>query len=280
MNLIFRFSDFIIRIFLTLTREKLSFEKRHKIILVSIVLSLGLLSTQLVPFYLTYRFIAGLSILTFFLTIWALWEGLTSLKAIILVILPILFTFGVSIYYFYLLPVRWLTRIPVTFLFGLIFYTLLLSQNVFNVASIRTIPLYRVASTTVFVLTLITAFMLFNVIFVFNLFFVWNGILVFLISFPLILQVIWSLDMEDISGFILICSAVLALIIGEMAIALSFWPISKPMVSVIISTGLYITLGIITHTLKDRLNRVDVWLFFCWGLGVFLIAVLTTSWTG
>ncbi|MFA5933363.1 MAG: hypothetical protein WCV81_03835 [Microgenomates group bacterium] len=279
MNLIFRFSDFLIKIFLTLTREKLSFEKRHKIILVSIILSLGLLSTQLVPVFLTNRFIVGLALLSFVLSIWALWEGLNSLKAIILMILPMAFTLAVASYYF-LLPVRWLTRLPVAFAFGLVFYTLLLSQNVFNVASIRTIPLYRVASTTVFVLTLITAFMLFNVVFSLNLFFIWNGLAVFLIGFPLILQVIWSLDMEGISAFILVYSAVLALIIGEMAIALSFWPIAKPMSSLIVSTGLYVTLGIATHTLKERITEVDIWLFLGFGLGIFLIALITTSWTG
>lgn len=279
MNLFFKLGDRIIKAYLTLSREKLSFEKRHKIILVSIILSLGLLSTQLVPFYLTYRFIAGLSFLAFALSIWALWEGLNSLKAVILMILPTAFTLAVASYYF-LLPIRWLTRIPVAFAFGLIFYTLLLSQNVFNVASIRTIPLYRVASTTIFVLTLITVYMLFNVVFSLNLFFIWNGVVAFLISFPLILQIIWTLDMEGLSSFILIYSLILTLIVSELAIALSFWPIAKPMSSLIISTALYVNLGIVTHTLKDRLNRVDVWQFLGWGVSVFLIAVLTTSWTG
>lgn len=279
MNFIYKFSDSIIKFVIVLSRERLSLEKRHKIILVSIILSLGLLSTQLVPFYLTYRFIAGLALLTFALSIWALWDGLNSLKAVILMILPTAFTLAVASYYF-LLPIRWLTRLPVAFAFGLVFYTLLLSQNVFNVASIRTIPLYRVASTTIFVLTVFTAFMLFNVILSLNLFFIWNGVLIFLISFPLILQVIWSLDMEGLTSFILVCSAVLALIISEMGIALSFWPIAKPMASLIISTGLYITLGIATHTLRDRLAKVDIWLFLGFGLGVFLIALVTTSWTG
>lgn len=279
MNFLFKVSDFILKSAITLSRERLSFEKRHKIIIVSILLSLGLISTQLVPFYLTYRFIAGLAILAFFLSIWALWEGLNSLKAIILMILPTFFTLAVASYYF-LLPVRWLTRIPVALVFSLIFYTLLLSQNVFNVAAIRTIPLYRVASTTVFVLTLITAYMLFNVVFSLNLFFVLNGVAIFLISFPLILQVIWSLDMEGLSSFILIYSLVLALIIGELAIALSFWPIAKPMSSLIIATSLYVILGICTHTLRDRLTKIDVWQFLGWGVGVFLIATVTTSWTG
>lgn len=279
MNIFFRISDAIIRFIVTLAHERLSLQKRHKIILVSILLSLGLVSTQLVPFYLTNRFIAGLTLLAFILSVWALWEGLNSLKAIILMILPTFFTLAVASYYF-LLPIRWLTRIPVAAAFGLVFYVLLLSQNVFNVASIRTIPLYRVASTTVFVLTLITAYMLINVIFSLNLFFIWNGIAVFIITFPLILQILWSLEMGGLNSFILVYSTTLALIMGELAIVLSFWPIAKPMSTLVIATSLYVVLGICTHILKERLTKVDVWQFLAWGVGVFIIATITTSWTG
>lgn len=280
MNTVFRFSDAVIKFVVTLFREKLSLQKRHKIILVSIILSLGLISTQLVPFYLTNRFIAGLTFLTFFLTIWALWEGLTPLKAIILTILPVLFTLGVAIIYFYVLPVRWLTRIPVTLFFGLIFYILLLSQNIFNIASIRTIPLYRAASTTVFILTITTAFILFIVLFSFNMIFVWNGLFVFLITFSLVLPVIWSLEMEGINNLIIVYSIVLSLIIGELTIAISFWPILKPINSLVLVTGLYIILGISVQTLKGRLTLIDNLIFIGFGSISFLIAIVTTSWTG
>lgn len=280
MNIFFRISDAIIKFVVTITHEKLSLQKRHKIIIVSILLSLGLISTQLVPFYLTNRFIAGLTILTFFLSIWALWEGLTPLKAIILTILPVLFTLGVAVFYFYALPVRWLTRIPVTFFFGLTFYILLLSQNVFNVAAIRTIPLYRVASTTVFVLTIITAAMFYSVISAFNLFFIWNGLIVFLITFLLVLHVFWSLKMEGINSLIIMYSIAISLVIGELAIAISFWPMLKPINSVMLATGLYITLGICTQTLKEKLTKIDNIIFIGFGSIIFLIAIFTTSWTG
>ncbi|RJP45830.1 MAG: hypothetical protein C4584_02770 [Armatimonadetes bacterium] len=258
---------------------KLKLTKRNKIIIVSILLSLGLLSTQLVPFYLTQRFILGLAFLAYFLSLWALWEGLNILKAFILIILPTLFTLSVASYYF-LLPVRWLTRLPVAVIFGLTFYTLLLSQNVFNVASIRTIPLYRVAFTAVFVLTLLTAYLLFNVVFAFNLLFIWNGVVIFLLSLPLILQVIWSIEMEGISSLTIVYSLALALIIGEVGLVLSFWPISGAMSSLILSTVMYIILGISTHALKERLSRVEVWEYAGWGIAIMMVATLTTSWMG
>lgn len=253
--------------------------KRQKIIITSAILSFGLLSTQLVPFYLTYRFIIGLAVLACLLTMAALWEGLNKSKAVVLVILPTFFTLAVASYYF-LLPIRWITRISVASLFGLTFYTLLLSQNVFNVAAIRTIPLYRVASTTVFVLTLITSYLLFNVLFSFDLPFIWNGVGAFIISFPLILQVIWSIDMEGLSGIVWVYSSILSLVVGEVALVLSFWPLANPMAALVLSTMLFVTMGISTHALRERLSRGMVWEYLGWGVLIFLVATLTTSWTG
>lgn len=254
-------------------------DKRRKIILTAGILSLGLLSTQLVPFYLTYRFIAGLTLLAYLLALWSLWEGINKLKAVVLMVLPTLFALAVASYYF-LLPVRWLTRLPVAAVFAVTFYTLLLSQNVFNVASMRTIPLYRAASTTVFILTLLTSYLLFNVMFSLNMFFVWNGVWVFLVSFPLILHVIWSIDMEGLSSLVLVYSLLLSLVLAEAGLTLSFWPISHTMASLVLSTLLFVTLGISTHALRDRLGRGVAWEYVGWGIVVFLIAVMTTSWTG
>src|SRR3989344_4508224 len=162
--------------------------KRHKIIINTAILTIGLLSTQLVDFNLRFRFLAGLAVLSYALSLWSLWEGLNSTKAFVLMILPAFFAAAVASFYF-LLPVRWLTRLPVAVIFGLTFYLLLLAQNVFNVASLRTIPLYRAAFTASFLFTLLSAFFIYNVIFAFNLLFLWNGVVVFLVSFPLILQV-------------------------------------------------------------------------------------------
>ncbi|MBI4040043.1 hypothetical protein HY389_01670 [Candidatus Daviesbacteria bacterium] len=254
--------------------------KREKIIIASVVLSLGLVSsTQYVPFYLTQRYIIGLAAASFVLSLWALWEGITKTKALILLILPTLFTLALASFYF-LLPVRWLTRIPVAVVFGLAFYSLLLSQNVFNVASIRTIPLYRAASTVTFLFTLITAYLLFNVVFSFEMIFFQNGVVVALLSFPLILQVLWSIEMESISVLVLVYSAALSLVMGEVAVAISLWPISPTVASMVLATTLYMTTGITTHALKDRLSRTIVWEYVGVGGVVMLVALLSTSWVG
>src|SRR3989344_4923798 len=118
----------------------MNLNKRQKIIITAVILTVGLISTQLVNFDLRFKFMVGLSLVSYFLSLWALLPGLDKTKLVVLMILPTFYTLAVASFYF-LLPVRWLTRIPVALFFGLSFYLLLLSQNVFNVAAIRTIPL-------------------------------------------------------------------------------------------------------------------------------------------
>lgn len=254
--------------------------KRQKIIVTSVILTIGLLSTQLVDFNLRFKFIAGLSVLSLILSLWSLWEGLNFTKAIVLLILPVFFTIAVSSFYF-LLPVRWLTRVPVAGAFGLIFYLLLLAQNVFNVAAIRTIPLYRAASTTSFLFTLLSAFFIFNVLHAFNLLFIWNGLAVLLISFPLILQSFWTITMEDkVSPAIFIQSLVLSIIMGEIALAFSFWPMPSTIWSLALSSLMYVLLGLTTQVLRERVKSRVVWEYLGIGAIVLLVSFLSTSWTG
>lgn len=254
--------------------------KRQKIIAASILMTAGLLSTQLVDFNLRFRFIAGLGILAAGLSLWALREGLNLTKALVLLILPSFFSVAVATFYF-LLPVRWLTRLPVATFFGLTFYLLLLSQNVFNVAAIRTIPLYRAASTATFLFTLLSSFFIFNVIYAFKLLFFWNAILVFLVSFPLILQVLWSIEMEDRVGLpIIVQSLILALILGELALSFSFWPMATTIWSLALSSSMYVAVGITTQALRGRLNKRMIWEYLGIGGIFFLVSFFLTSWTG
>lgn len=254
--------------------------KRQKIIIATIILTIGLLSTQLVDFNLRFKFIAGLAILSLILSLWSLWEGLNFTKALILLILPVFFTAAVSSFYF-LLPVRWLTRFPVALSFGLMFYLLLLAQNVFNVAAIRTIPLYRAASTASFLFTLLSAFFIYNVIYAFNLLFLWNGLVVLLISFPLTLQVLWTISMEDsISMATLIQSLVLSFILAEVALSLSFWPMPTTIWSLAISSSMYVLLGLTTQILRGKGSRRLVWEYLGIGATILIISFLTTPWVG
>jgi hypothetical protein len=256
----------------------LDLNKRKKIIASAVILTIGLLLIHTVNiFFLGFRFLIVLSVVAFLLSLWSLWEGMTKEKAAVLLILPTLFTLAVGSFYF-LLPLRWLTRLPVAVIFGLSFYALLLSQNVFNVSSSRTIPLYRAASTVAFLFTLITAFFTYNVIYALELPFMLNGLLVTAISFPLILQILWSIELEKVTTPITVYSLILSLIIGQSAIALSFWPVAPTIWSLTLASQMYVLLGIITEFFKDRLNRRVVVEYLGVGGVVLLFTVLRTSW--
>ncbi len=255
-------------------------KKRQKIIIATIVITIGLLSMHTAKlFFLRTRFVVGLGLVTYVISLWALWEGMTKLKSVVLLILPSLYVMAVASFYF-LLPVRLMTLILVSTIFSFSFYILLLSQNVFNVAAARTIPLYRAASTVSFLFTLITAFFLFNIIYSLHLPFYWNGLVVALISLPLILQLLWSVEMNKVNGVLLIYSFILSLVVGEGAIALSFWPVAPTIWSLVLSSMLYVLLGVVTHYMRERLSSQVVFEYLGVGGIVVLFAFLVTSWGG
>lgn len=260
--------------------QKIELSKREKIIAATILITIGILfSTRLGNFiFLKEKLIILVGILTYLFSLWALWDGMTKIKAVVLLILPTLFTVAVASVYF-LIPVRppkliWAAG------FGISFYLLLLSQNVFNVAAIRTIPLYRAAQTTSFLFSVFTAFILFNVSFALNFDFFLTGLVTFLISFILALPIFWSIGMERITFVVFSYSIIGALVVGESAMALSFWPLAPTIWSLTLSTVFYITLGILVDTLKDRLNQRVVREYSTFGLIVLIISYLVTTWTG
>ena len=250
--------------------------KRQKIIIAALLLAIGLLLTHASVFLFTRtRMIIGLGVFAYVISLWALWEGINKSKAIVLMILPVMFTIAVASFYF-LLPIRWLTRLPEMLIFGFLFYSLLLAQNVFNVASIRTIPLYRAASTVSFLFTLITAFLLYNVVYAFQMSFYWNALVVAVVSFPLVLQMLWTIKMESISIQIIIFSLVISLLVGEVALVFSFWPAVSIIWSLFLASFFYIILAIISDYLRERLEQSNLIEYIGVG-GVVIIACLLVS---
>lgn len=252
--------------------------KREKIIITAIVLALGLLFSKFIPYVFRFHYVAAMTGSAYILSLWALWEGMNKLKAIILLILPTLFTLAVSAAYLLLLV--WWAKLIIVLGFGVLFYTLLLSQNIFNVSSARTIPLYRVASTVAFIITIFTATLLFNDIYSFNLLFIWNGIITFILAFILALQIFWSLEMESLSKVVVVYSLVVALVVGEVAMAFSFWPVSKLWASIAVAESLFIVLAVSLDSLREKLSRRVVWQYLGIGAVVFAATFIFTSWTG
>lgn len=253
--------------------------KRQKIVLSAIIISLGfILITQPVNvLFRRYYLVAVLGVMSYVLILISLWKGMTKTKAILLLILPIFYVMAFPAFYFLFKYVRWLTRLPAALFFGLSLYWLILSQNILNVASDRAIPLYRAASTANFVYTIFSFILIVSIIFSLNLPFYWNGLIVAVLSFPLSLQSLWSIKMEKLDPQIIVYSFVISLILGESALALSFWPQASLLSALYANSIYYIFLGVLSEYLRDRLRKKVILEYSQIGAGLMLIIFFLTN---
>lgn len=259
---------------------RLSITKRQKFIITAILLSAGLLAIDLIDISWRYQAIGLLAIFTYLLSVWSLIEGLGGAEWFTVLILPTLFTTGVGLFYF-LISGSWLMRVPIVALYGLGIYALLLTENIFSVAAIRTIQLLRSAHAVGFLLTIVTAFFLYDTLLAFR-FDPWlNFILAAIISLPLLIQGLWCIDLEEkINKKVWLHSLILSLVMGEIALALSFWPVTVAVGSLGLTTGLYIVLGLAQHKLTERLFKRTIQEYIGVGVAVLIVLILTTHWGG
>lgn len=255
--------------------------KRQKFVLSSLLLASGFVLVQyFVETGFRYQTIGLLTLLTVIFSGWSLKDGLGRNATLLALVLPTFFTAGVGLFYF-LLPTTIISAIPVLFLYVLGIYALLLTSNIYTVASARTIALLRAAHAVGFLLTLLSAFLLFDTIFSVRADFWVNGLAVGLVSFPLFLQGFWSIDLEHrLNSEILFPGIALAGVLGEIAAILSFWPVTVPVASLALTTVLYVGLGTGQAKLQQRLFARTTKEYFFVGAVVFLTMFLTARWAG
>lgn len=256
------------------------FSKRHKFILISILSSFALAATQLVPVSMRYQTVALFGFLVLGFSLIALWDELAGIKFIILLILPVYFSVAIALFYF-LLPVRWLTRLPVIAGYGISIYLLFLTQNIYNIAAIRTIQLLRAAHAVGFLFTVVTAFLLLNVVFALRFDPWWIALASIIISFPLLLSAIWSFELEEfLSKRVFVFAIILSLAVGQIAWAISFWPVLPIIGALTVVSALYVFLGTTQFHFAQRLNKRTIYEYSLVAAVVFILVMLTTSWRG
>jgi len=252
--------------------------KRLKFILVSLGLTLGLLAIQMINVDWRYWAILALALLTYGWASFSLIEDLKAAEWLTLMILPVSYTISVALFYF-LLPEKLLTRIIILTLFGVGIYALLLTENIFSIAAIRTIQLLRAAHAVYFLITLVTGFFLFDTMFSFRLMPWFNGLLAWLISLPLILSALWSINLEKgISKKIFHYSLILSFLIGQIGFLISFWPLSVTAASLFLVTVMYVGLGLFQHHFSGRLFKKTISEYVWVGMIVLVITFLTARW--
>lgn len=260
--------------------RRLSFSKRQQFVIITLLLTVGLVITQVATSDMRYPLVIMLSIATYLLAAFGLREDLQGAEWFTLLTLPTLFTAAVLLFYF-LLPVRWLTRLPVAFLYAVGMYALLLTENIYNVAAERSIALLRAAHSVGFLLTLVTYFLLISTILTFRMAVGWTALAVGAVTWTLVIQALWSVELEPhISRRVWQISVAVTLAFSELAWMFSFWPAQQALVALFLTTTFYCMVGMAQQYLEDKLYKKTVIEFGMVALIVFTILLIATKWRG
>jgi hypothetical protein len=229
--------------------------RREKFVLSAIALSLGLLSVQYVSLDWRYLGVVLFTILSYFVSAWALSDDLQRFEWFTILPLPALYAGAVGAFYF-LLPESLLSRFFNLLLFGVGMYALYLTANIYSVAKGRTIQLLHAAHAIGLLFTLLTSLLFLNTIFSHHFQFYLNGLLVGVLHFPLIFLFLWSVNLEPrIDKQLLQLSLILTAVLVECAVVFSFFPFSVWNISLFLMAFLYVGLGILQSHLQNRLFR-------------------------
>ncbi len=253
--------------------------KRIRIVVCTTIMTLTVLLSTFFPFGETWWiFLLVLTLVSYVTTYIAIFEGIDGVEWYMLFIVPIILT--IALYLFYsLLPVRWLTRLPFLLLYGLSYYGILLTSNIFNIGVEKSIQLYRAAFSVNFLMQVLIVFLIMQVTLTFKQNFTINGVVMLLSSLLLSIQLFWTVSPTDeFNRSILIYSNTTAIILLQLAVLLSFIPFKTNVAALILTAGYYSIAGIIYHRLGNTLFKNVVREYSFVIAFVFLIAILTLRW--
>jgi hypothetical protein len=207
-------------------------------------------------------------------------EGLGRNPTLLTLILPVAFTISVGFFWF-LLPTSWLSRIPVIIVFGLGIYALALTSNIYTVAAMRTIALFRAARGVGFLLTLVTMFFIFDTIISLRISILLTSIFVSISSFFLYLQGFWSVTLDErFSKRLFVKTLISSVMMGEYAASIYFWPVTVVVGSLFLTVVAYVLLGLGQAKLEGRLFKQTVREYLVVGAVVFIVMFFSTHWGG
>ncbi len=250
--------------------------KRQKFIVSVIVLSLGLFSSQYILGKSAISIVFVLSILTPIFLYIGLRNDLKENFNLQVFILPFFYSLAVGLFYL-LVPARLLTRVGMTSLYAMGLYSLYLSQNIFTVSSIRTIALLSGARTVSLVLTLLSYFFLSNVVFSFHINVFITLLLIFIYTFLIVLQAIWTYTLEKNPLVEIFWTLSLTICLVEIALFLWFRLSSPTVLALFLSAIFYVLIGLTHAWFEKRLFRGVILEYFWVTVVSFIFLVLFTN---
>ena len=261
-----------------LQNKALGIEKRFRFVISTVILGSIMLLSTFFLFDKALIFILIFFVTSYLLSYFSLLEGIEGIELFTLFLMPILLTISFYLVYF-LFPVRWLTRLPFMALYVVSFYAVLLCSNIFNVGVEKSLQLYRAAFSINFFYQAVVTFLFYNSLFSFKLYFIFNALVVFLISYLLSFQLLWSVKLElKYDKRIILQSILIAMLMAELALLGSFVPIKSTILALFLASSYYSLSGLIYNYIDQRLFKETVREYVSVWLIVLFITVLSLGW--
>lgn len=257
--------------------ENFLIAKRQRFVISVFFLSSLLFLTQQLLGESGFYVMFGLALLTDLLLFLSLKADLKNNFSWQIFILPFFFTLSFGLFYL-LMPARLITRIGMTSLYAVGLYSLFLSANIFTVSSMRTIALLSGARTVAFTITLLSYFFLTNVTFALHLNVFLTLGLIFLFTFPLILQSLWFHTLSKGLFSEIFWVLTLTFCLFELSILLWFWPSTPTLIALFLTGVFYTIVGLSQVWFDRRLFKGVIMEYIFVSLIVLAVFVVYTSW--
>lgn len=266
-----KFSDFLQRRFLRI-------EKRFRFVISAGVMSLIMLLSTFFLFDKVIFFLPVFVVFGYLLTYFSLIEGIERIEWFTLFLMPIILTVSFYLFYF-LFPVRWLTRLPFMVLYGISIYAALLCSNIFNVGVEKSLQLYRAAFSINFFYQAVVIFLFSNALFSFKPNFLVNSLIVFLIGLLLAFQIIWSVKLDlKVEKKTVLYALLVGLFLGELALIGSFVPLKSTILALFLASSYYSLSGLIYSYIDQRLFNETVREYLSVWIIVLVLTLLSIGW--
>lgn len=250
-------------------------EKRLRFVISSLLLTTLVLISTFFSFDFVWLFVPIFIIFSYFFTYFSLLEDIEKVEWTALFIMPVIFTVVCYSFYF-LFPVRWLTRVPYLFIYSVSMYALFLTSNIFNVGVEKSLRLYKAAFSVNYFYQTFLIFLSSNILFSLREYFIVNAIGVGVVSFALATQLFWTIKLDlELSTEVRNHALFVGLLMAETALVLSFLPLQGSVLSLILASTYYSLGGLTSAHLDNRLFRSTIREYVVVIIFVWVVAGLT-----
>ncbi len=251
-------------------------EKRIRLAITVLIMAAVMLVSTFYFFDKAIIFIPLLFILSYILTYFALLPGIEKVGWFTLFFMPVAITLSFYLFYF-LIPPRWITRMPFIIIYGISLYAVLLCSNIFNVGVEKNLQLYRAAFSINFFYQAVILFMIYNLLFSTKQSFLNNMIIGGGVSFIAAVNLFWTIRLnKQLERETVAFGMLIGLVIAELSMILSLVPLNEAIISLFLTASYYSLGGLIFNFIDQRLFRetireyVIVWVFV---LGITLLSI-------